>query len=144
MKNNKYPRIGIGVIVIKDNKVLMGKRKGSHGEGDWNFPGGHLDFNGDVFSCAKREVLEEAGIKIKNLKQGPYTNDIFKKEGKHYITCFVIADYKSGKVKIKEPDKCIGWDWFEWRNLPRLLFVPIRNLLKINFNPFLVNEKPTG
>jgi 8-oxo-dGTP diphosphatase len=133
---NKYPRVGVGVIVKKGNKVLMGKRKGSHGEGDWNFPGGHLDFGEDVFTCARREVFEETGIRIKKLKQGLYTNDIFEKEGKHYITCFVIADYQSGQVKIMEPDKCIKWNWFKWEELPQPLFIPIRNLLKLKFNPF--------
>lgn len=132
----RRPKVGVGVIVKKGNKVLMGKRKGSHGEGDWNFPGGHLDFNEDVFTCARREVFEETGIKIKNLKQGPYTNDIFKKEAKHYITCFVIAEYASGMVKIMEPDKCVQWDWFQWSNLPQPLFIPIKNLLKLKFNPF--------
>ena len=39
-----HPRVGIAAIVKKDNKVLLGKRKGSHGSGAWNFPGGHLEF----------------------------------------------------------------------------------------------------
>lgn len=138
MRNNKYkyPRVGVGVIVIKDKKILLGKRKGSHGQHTWNFPGGHLDFNESLEACAKREVWEEAGIKINNLRLGPYTNDIFKKEGKHYITLFIIAEYKSGRVKIKEPEKCEAWGWFAWDNLPKPLFLPIKNLLKQYFNPF--------
>lgn len=134
--NNKKPRIGIGVIVIKDNKVLLGKRKGSHGERTWNFPGGHLHFYGDIENCARREVMEEAGIKIKNLKLGPFTNDFFKKEGKHYVTLYVIAEYKSGKVKLMKPNKCEKWGWFSWNNFPKPLFTPCKNLLKQKFNPF--------
>ena len=41
----KFPRVGIGVIIRKDNKILLGKRKNAHGEGSWCFPGGHLEFN---------------------------------------------------------------------------------------------------
>jgi 8-oxo-dGTP diphosphatase len=138
MKRNKtrYPRIGIGVIVIKGKKVLLGKRKGSHGAQTWNFPGGHLDFGETPQECAQREVWEEAGIEIKDLKLGSYTNDIFKKEGKHYITIFVIAQYKSGRVKIKEPEKCEQWRWFTWNNLPQPLFLPIVNLLKQKLVPY--------
>ena len=33
LKMDKKPKVGVGVIVIKDNKVLLGKRKNSHGEG---------------------------------------------------------------------------------------------------------------
>jgi 8-oxo-dGTP diphosphatase len=62
------PKVGVGVIIMKDQKVLVGKRKRSHAPGTWNFPGGHLELNEEVFECAKREVQEEAGIKIKNLR----------------------------------------------------------------------------
>lgn len=131
------PKIGIGVCIIKDNKVLLGKRKGSHGEGSWSFPGGHLEFNEDIEACAKREALEEAGIKIKNLKLGTFTNDIFEKEGKHYVTLYVIAEYDSGEIRIMEPEKCEGWGWFEWGKLPQPLFIPIQNLLKRGYNPLI-------
>jgi len=130
------PKIGVGVIVIKDNKILFQKRKGSHGSGTWCFPGGHLEFNETIEDCAKRETMEEAGITIKNLKMGPFTNDISENEGTHYITLFVIADYDSGEVKAMEPDKCDEWQWCDWNNLPQPLFLPQQNLLKLNFNPF--------
>jgi 8-oxo-dGTP diphosphatase len=130
------PRIGIGVIVIKDNKVLLGKRKNAHGEGSWSFPGGHLEFNEEVEDCARREVEEETGLKIKNLKSGPFTNDIFEKERRHYVTLFVVSEYDSGELQNLEPDKCERWDWFGWDNLPEPLFVPFQNLLKQGYSPF--------
>ena len=123
-------KVGVGVIVKKDNKILLGKRKGSHGEGYWAFPGGHLDFGESLFDCALREVSEEVGIKIKNLQEFDFTNDFFEKENKHYITIFVSADYDFGDVKILEPNKCSEWNWFDIENLPTPLFVPIENLLK--------------
>ncbi len=131
------PKVGVGVIVIKDNKILLGKRKNAHGEGSWCFPGGHLEFNEELEVCAKREVLEEAGLNVKNMRLGTFTNDIFKKEGKHYITLFVVSEYASGKLKVMEPEKCERWDWFEWNNLPQPLFIPIQNLLKQNYSPFI-------
>jgi 8-oxo-dGTP diphosphatase len=128
---NKRPFIGVAIIIVKDNKVLLLKRKGSHGAGTWNFPGGHLEFNEKVATCALREVKEEAGIEIENLRYASYTNDIFKKEKKHYVTLFIIADWKSGKAKIMEPEKCTKIGWFKWNNLPKPLFLPIKNLLKL-------------
>ena len=132
----KIPRVGLGVIIIKENKVLLGKRKNAHGEGDWCFPGGHLEFGEKWEKCAKRETREETGIEIKNIRFGAVTNDIFKKEKKHYITIYVVADYRSGRVIIGEPEKSEEWKWFNWDNLPKLLFLPIRNLRKQKFNPF--------
>ncbi|MFH1089115.1 MAG: NUDIX hydrolase [Candidatus Uhrbacteria bacterium] len=136
MEEIKRPKVGVGVIIKKDGKVLMGKRKNAHGDGTWSFTGGHLEFGESVEDCAIRETLEETGVKIKNLRSWVYTNDIFEKEGKHYITLFVVADYDSGKPSITEPDRWDVWDWFEWNNLPKPLFVPIENLLKAGHNPF--------
>jgi len=130
------PKIGIGVIVIKGNKVLLGKRKASHGEGSWCFPGGHLEFNEEIEDCARREVTEETGIQIKNLRMGTFTNDFFKKEGKHYVTLYVISEHDSGKPKIMEPERCKKWGWFEWDKLPKPLFIPVQNLLKQGYNSF--------
>lgn len=134
--DNKRPGVGLAVIIRHNNKVLLGKRKNSHGDGTWNTPGGHLEFNETWEECATRETLEETGIKIKNIHFGTATNDLFIKENKHYITIFMLADFDSGKVEIKEPDKCEKWDWFSWDNLPEPLFEPEINLLKQGYNPF--------
>jgi 8-oxo-dGTP pyrophosphatase MutT (NUDIX family) len=71
------PRVGagIGVFVLKDNKVLLGKRhedpvKASsalHGEGTWTMPGGKLDFQESFEEGAKRELFEETSIKLPTL-----------------------------------------------------------------------------
>lgn len=121
--------MGLGVIIKKDGKVLLGKRKGSHGEGSWACPGGHLEFGETLEICARREVSEEVGIDIKNIRPTTFTNDIFPKEQKHYITIFIVADYSTGEVKVLEPDKCEEWKWFDVDLLPEPLFIPIRNLL---------------
>lgn len=133
---NNQPTIGVGVIVLRDGKVLLGKRKNAHGEGSWSFPGGHLEFQETIEDCAVREVKEEIGVSIKNIRRGPFTNDLFYGEGKHYVTLFLIADFASGNVMTMEPEKCERWDWFEWDALPKPLFLPIQNLLKQKFNPF--------
>jgi 8-oxo-dGTP diphosphatase len=76
-------------------------------------------------------------VKVKNIRfSGAVTNDIFKKEKKHYITIFMICDYNSGEVKVLEPEKSECWKWFTWDNLPDPLFLPIKNLREQNFNPF--------
>jgi 8-oxo-dGTP diphosphatase len=123
-------KVGVGVIIKKDSRYLLGKRKGSHGEGTWSFPGGHLEFGESTEKTAIREVQEEVGIKIKNLEKVTYTNDYFHETNKHYITLFIKADYDSGEVKIMEPDKCTEWKWFKWEEMPRPLFLPIENLMK--------------
>ena len=48
MTEPKIPRVGVGVIVQRDGRILLGKRLGAHGEGTWALPGGHLEFGESV------------------------------------------------------------------------------------------------
>ena len=123
------PRIGIGVLALNNqNKILLGKRKNAHGSGDWAPPGGHLEFGETPIQCAKRELLEEAGLELLSPKELSFTNDMFTEEGKHYITVFVEGKIE-GDPQILEPDKCSEWKWFDWGDLPYPLFLPFNNLL---------------
>jgi len=131
----KYPRVGLGVYILKEGKVLLGKRKGSHGNGFWSAPGGHLEFGESWEECAKRETLEEAGLEIKNIRFVGLTNDLHENEDKHYVTIALLADYVSGEAKVLEPEKLEKWDWFSWDNLPSPLFLPMQNLLRQKFIP---------
>ena len=132
---DERPKVGIRVYIIKDGKVLFGKRKSKHGEGRWCPPGGHLEFSEEPEECAKREAMEEAGISIKNIRFITATNDIHKSEGKHYVTLHVVCDYDSGEVRVMEPEKCERWDWFKWEELPEPLFLSNENLVKKGINP---------
>lgn len=128
MKN--YPKVGIAVVIKHDGKILLGKRRGAHGEGTWAPPGGKLDFGENVHECAKREIFEETGLKIKDPKFLTFTNDIFKKEKKHYITLWFLTNKFSGKTKIMEPEKLPEIEWFSLNKFPTNLFLPFENLLK--------------
>ena len=48
------PRVGCGCILYRsDGKVLIGRRKNSHGEGRWALPGGHLEYGKSFGECCK-------------------------------------------------------------------------------------------
>jgi len=125
------PKVGVGVLIYKDDKLLLGLRKGSHGSGTWHPPGGHLEFGESVEETAIRETFEETGLNIKALKRGPWTNDIFTEENKHYITIYMIATEFEGQPEVKEPDKCECWQWFDKDKLPSPLFLPLQNYLTL-------------
>jgi len=79
--------------------------------------------------------MEETGLAIKNIRKAPYTNDVFEKEEKHYITLYMLSELEKGEPKVLEPDKCERWEWFSWDSLPEPLFLPIQSLVKTGFNP---------
>ena len=64
----EYPRIGVGVIVTKGDRVLLIKRKGAHGQGTWSTPGGHLEYGESPEECAARETAEETGVDITGVR----------------------------------------------------------------------------
>ena len=127
------PYVGVAVIVLREGQVLLGKRKNAHGAGTWQFPGGHLEYGESIEACARRELREETGLLIDKLRRGPFTNDFFAEERKHYVTLFVIAEQTRGDPQLREPDRCECWDWFPWNRLPEPCFLPIVNLRKQNF-----------
>ena len=59
-----FPRVGVGAIVIKDDKVLLVQRGVEPGLGLWAIPGGTLKLGETLQTCAAREILEETGITI--------------------------------------------------------------------------------
>lgn len=137
---DKIARIGIGVFVFKNGKFLMGRRRNAHGDGTWSIPGGHLEFGETFEDTAKREVLEETGLAIKNVRFGAVTNDYFRDEGRHYVTVWVLSDWESGKEHITEPDKYVDMEWRDFDTLPEPLFLPWQQLLSSQFIDSMKDE----
>ena len=131
---DERPKVGIGVLVVKDGKVLFGKRKNAHSDGHYSSPGGNLEYGESWEECAKREVLEETGMEIKNVRFVTVMNNIFEAEKKHYVSIIMRADYISGEPQVLEPNKCEGWDWYDWDNLPTPLFLTTMKLKKQGYN----------
>jgi 8-oxo-dGTP diphosphatase len=137
------PKVGVGVVLrkmiefpsfgnlpeTKQEKVLLGLRKGAHGAGQWSLPGGHMELGEDFLGACKREVLEETGITIRGIRKLDFTNDIFEKDGLHYVTLFFEAEWEEQEPKNPEPDKTERWEWFGVHVLPDGLFPPLRQAI---------------
>ncbi len=121
------PKIGVCVAVVQDGAVLLGKRKNSHGEGAWSFPGGHLEFGESIEECARRELEEETNLKASSLRIGSWVSNIMDGT-KHYITFIVHVDRFEGDLQLLEPGKCEGWEWFKTDQLPSPLFPSVHSL----------------
>jgi len=124
-----YPRVGVGVMILREGKVLIGKRKGSHGTGEYAWPGGHLEYMESIEDCAKREVMEETGMQISNLRFLRIMN-IKQYAPKHYIDIAMVADWADGEPQVLEPEKIEGWEWCDMNDLPEPLFAALPSYIE--------------
>lgn len=116
-----YPRVGIGVLVMKEGKLLLGRRKGSHGAGEHASPGGHLEHLESFADAAAREVDEETGLKIGPVRFLRVLNTT-QYAPRHYVDIAFVAEWVSGLPTVKEPDKVESWAWYDLDALPSPLF----------------------
>jgi len=133
-QNGNFVRVGLAVFVFRDGKFLMMQRQGAHGSGTWAPPGGHLEFGESFEDTARREVMEETGMEITNVRFGGVTNDYFGEEGRHYVTIWMLSEWQANEPHITEPDKCLAQAWQSFDDpLPEQLFLPLQQLLISQF-----------
>jgi len=123
------PLVGIAVLVMKEGKLLLGRRKGSHGENEYASPGGHLEHMESFAACAAREVMEETGMEIGPIRFLRVLNTM-QYAPKHYIDVAFAAEWKSGEPEVREPDKIEGWAWYDLDALPAPLFGTVPTALE--------------
>ena len=124
------PKVGLGVIVRRGKKILIGQRTGNHGSGTWMIPGGHLE-HGETFEAgAIRETIEETGLRdLRAIRVVSIDNHV--DYGKHYISIGVLLESKTGEPTDPEPGKSEGWKWVDPRKkLPEPFFLPSRRAIE--------------
>lgn len=144
MKQKKH--IGAYGLVIKDNKILLIKKKGGPYDGKLDLPGGTIEFDESIEDALKRELLEEVGIEILdyNLFDVISTNIkwIYKDElveTKHIAILYLINDYKNDikeNIEITEiNDDSMGSEYFDIDKLTKeqLSNIALLGLQKLNF-----------
>jgi 8-oxo-dGTP diphosphatase len=125
MEEIKRPKIGHGVMIENERgELLLGLRQGSHGAGEWCFPGGHLEFGETLEESAKREVKEETGLEIGKLVLISLADEMryIKSDGKHYVNIGFRGEYLGGEPRVMESNKYKEWRWFKPEELPDNLF----------------------
>lgn len=130
-------RVGVGIFIVRDNRVILGKRKNSHGDGEWALPGGKMEYGETVFETAFRELEEECGHEL--VVENPrviLTLDLLSYLPKHFLEVGVMVDYVSGEPWVMEPDKVNAWEWFDIDNLPRPIFGGTLDYVSAYKNPF--------
>ena len=126
------PHVGMGILVMRGDKVLLGKRRGSHGDGYYAAPGGHIEFGESFAAAAAREVREETALEITNLRLLSVGNYLFTRADgeRHYIDVDFVCEAPAGEAQLCEPEKCDGWAWYDLNDLPQPLFIVTQRMIE--------------
>ncbi|MFA5358451.1 MAG: NUDIX domain-containing protein [Patescibacteria group bacterium] len=128
--------VGVGVMVLRDSRILLGKRHADpakadselHGESSWTMPGGKMDFGETPETTATRELKEETSLEATGLKVICVSND--KVTDAHFVTIGLLCEDFTGEVQIMEPDEITEWRWFDLNGLPEPIFFPSARVLR--------------
>lgn len=108
-----YPRVGIGVILIKENHILLVKRKQSPNKNKWTFPGGMIELGEPIEQAVHREIYEECNLFIE-IKKLIDTFEYIERDQQnkikyHYIILEYLAQYLSGTLRAKSDISAVEW-----------------------------------
>lgn len=97
-----HPRVAVGAVVFKENRVLLVRRGQPPAEDLWAIPGGSVEIGETLQQAAEREIWEETGIRIRAAKP-VYTFDVIERDESqgirfHYVIIDLSADYVSGEL----------------------------------------------
>ena len=123
------PLVGVSAVVIRDSRVLVGRRKGSHGAETWGFPGGKVDPGEHPGLTVLRELSEETGLLASSATPIVWTSDVLDDDHLHYVTLHHLVDVPAGEPRVMEPDKVHEWRWVPWHDVPKPAFAPTASLI---------------
>jgi 8-oxo-dGTP diphosphatase len=104
MSDREYPArpiVGIGIVVIKDDTVLLVRRGKPPNVGAWTLPGGAQELGETAEEAARRELLEETGLEVDTLHFAAMVDNIRRDaEGRvrfHYTIIDFATRWLSGE-----------------------------------------------
>jgi 8-oxo-dGTP diphosphatase len=118
------PKVGVGALVIRDDKVLLVQRLMQPEQGKWSIPAGFLDHGEDPRQTAEREVFEETGLRVRVLDV--LTNPLQK--GGASIFILFRAELLGGEIEAGDDAGAAGF--FAPHELPELAFASTREAIR--------------
>ena len=109
----KKPVVGVGAVILEDDKILLEKRKNSPSKGKWSVPGGLVELGENIEQAVIREVKEETGLEVHEPRLVDVVDYISLGERSAVKYHFVIVDYlvsvKKGKPKAASDADVLKW-----------------------------------
>jgi len=107
------PFVGVGVVVWRDQSVLLIERGRPPRQGQWSLPGGVQQLGETVFEAARREVREETGLEIEVVDIVAVVDSIQRDDQGgvryHYTLVDVLAEWRGGEPRAQDDAADAAW-----------------------------------
>lgn len=113
-------------------EILLVRRKVDPKKGYWDLPGGFVSVNETLEQSVERELEEELGVKIKNLKYAGSKYDVYTYDKVVFPTLGMIFSGKIGDQKLTPADDISGYKFFKKEEIPfdKIAFKSLKEVLK--------------
>ena len=123
------PLVGVGAVVVHENRVLLVRRGSEPLKGHWTLPGGVLEVGETLAAGVVREVREETGLEVETDELVEILDRIHR-EGVLIRYHYVIADYlcrvTGGELRAASDAAGVRWvERAEWNSHSALVLDPI-------------------
>jgi 8-oxo-dGTP diphosphatase len=118
----EQPIIGVGTIIIKDERVLLVKRAHPPIQGQWSIPGGALEVGELVREAAVREACEETGLIVEPLELLGVFDRVLRNAEQRVQYHYVLIDFLCKPVggELSASSDATEVRWFAREELPAL------------------------
>src|SRR5579871_4945699 len=118
----EVPLVGVGSIIIENDRVVLVKRAHPPIQGQWSIPGGVLEVGEMVREAAVRETREETGLVIETADLLSVYDRILRDPDKRVQYHYVVIDFLCRAVggRLLAASDAAEARWFTRENLPAL------------------------
>ncbi len=116
--STRSPRVGCGAAIVRDDKLLLVKRRRPPEAGHWGLPGGKLDWMETVKNAVAREIAEELGIVIRPERLLCVVDHIDPAADAHWVAPVFHVTAIEGEPRVLEPEALEACGWFDLDALP--------------------------
>lgn len=123
------PLVGVGGIVVHENRVLLVQRGTEPLKGQWSIPGGLIDVGETLREAVIREVREETGLAVEPIELVELLDRIHREEKRvryHYVIADYLCRVEGGTLEAASDADAVRWvERAEWNSHSALRIDPI-------------------
>jgi len=123
------PLVGVGAVVVENERVLLIRRGQEPLKGKWSLPGGMLELGESLKDGVIREVMEETGLAVEPVELIELLHRVHREDGRvryHYVIADYLCRVLGGSLQAGSDADSVRWvERAEWNSHSALVLDPV-------------------